>query len=132
MNSRRKCRRAVSEAWTPDLKRLDYVQRIIEALCALWAPDKMPAETKAVLALAEHKLSALWTFEYAHLPVGHKMLCNRVYWDALVTRFPSNLCQEVVAYYTGINPDSKPRNVVLRVQPSKYAEIISLCINSDR
>jgi hypothetical protein len=110
-------------AWTPNESRVDYVVQVLSAVGMLWSDD--PFKNEAIQKVAEFKLKKLWEVESRQLPVGHEMICAKVFWDTVTIRFPNRAIYQILAVYgESVNRSKKPKRVNLTVQPRVCAERI--------
>ena len=110
-------------AWTPNENRVDYVVQVLTAVGMLWCDD--PFKNDVIRKVAEYKLKKLWSVELAQLPIGHEMICARVFWDTVCVRFPNRAIGQVLAIYNEtVNRTKKPKRVDLTIQPRAVVERI--------
>jgi hypothetical protein len=118
-----------AETWKPNASRVDYACRVIEALCNLWNTDADMQES--LRNVAQDKLNLMWLSEHSALAPGHEAICAQVFWDTVVTRYPSNGVYQVQAIWNEtLNPENNAQRVVVYVQPATCVERIQLNLNA--
>jgi hypothetical protein len=111
--------------WQPTEHAVDYIDRIITAICVLWPDDAEKLEI--VRQVVEHKLNRWWQFEHKRMPEGHKPICAGVLWDRLVTRYPGHDVYRVMAIWDEtLNPANDAKKVALIVQPVNKVELVQI------